>query len=224
MIGWQNSPEHNATMTNPQYTEVGIGRAYNEASHYGWYWTATYGAGEGPQTVPEPLPAPVAVTDPALVTETTVDEAPTSSPTTVAWSSQQPRSTPTATVRLHRSNPVADGTATRHRGDINTGGVRARRSSMSRLPSACRVIRPSRACSGDHDHDDHSHHRQQRQSRSHGSDVHRDDDHEHRDERGQRASPRVVFARTSTSSAGSGHAHGRSRFVAGKPPARRDLP
>jgi hypothetical protein len=59
LIGWQNSPEHNATMTNPQYTEIGIGRHYNEASHYGWYWTATYGAGEGPQTAPEPLPAPV---------------------------------------------------------------------------------------------------------------------------------------------------------------------
>ena len=84
LTGWQNSPEHNATMTSPQYTEVGIGRAYNEASQYGWYWTATYGAGEGPQTVSEPLPAPVQVTDPALVTETiapetvtTVDEAPT---------------------------------------------------------------------------------------------------------------------------------------------------
>src|SRR5215217_4155614 len=84
LIGWQNSPEHNATMTSPQYTEVGIGRAYNEASHYGWYWTATYGAGEGPQTAPEPLPEPVVVTDPAIMTETTlpetvttVDEAPT---------------------------------------------------------------------------------------------------------------------------------------------------
>jgi uncharacterized protein YkwD len=74
LVGWQNSPEHNATMTDPQYTEVGIGRAYNEASQYGWYWTATYGAGQGPQTVSEPLPAPVAVTDPALVTETTLPE------------------------------------------------------------------------------------------------------------------------------------------------------
>ena len=78
MIGWQNSPEHNATMTDPQYTEVGVGRAFNEASHYGWYWTATYGAGEGPHS------APVDVTDPILVAEpiapetvTTVDEAPT---------------------------------------------------------------------------------------------------------------------------------------------------
>jgi hypothetical protein len=84
MIGWQNSPEHNATMINPQYTQVGIGRAYNEASQYGWYWTATYGAGETSQTLSEPLSAPVAVTDPSLVTEsiapetvTTVDQAPT---------------------------------------------------------------------------------------------------------------------------------------------------
>src|SRR5215211_5147064 len=77
LTGWQNSPEHNATMTSPQYTEIGIARAYNEASHYGWYWTATYGAGEGVQTAPEPLSAPVAVTDPTLVTDTTVDEGPT---------------------------------------------------------------------------------------------------------------------------------------------------
>src|SRR5215213_7857888 len=77
MIGWQNSPEHNATMINPQFTEVGIGRAYGEGSHYGWYWTATYGGGEGPQTAPDPLPAPVEVTDPTLVTDTAVDQAPT---------------------------------------------------------------------------------------------------------------------------------------------------
>jgi uncharacterized protein YkwD len=83
MTGWQNSPEHNATMTDPQYTEVGIGRAYNEASQYGWYWTATYGAGQGSQTVSAPVSAPVEVTDPSFVTEpiaaetvTTVDEAP----------------------------------------------------------------------------------------------------------------------------------------------------
>src|SRR5918998_2190435 len=72
LIGWQNSPEHNATMTNPQFTEIGVGLAYNEASHYGWYWTATYGAGEGPQT------APVEVSDPTLVTETALPETVTS--------------------------------------------------------------------------------------------------------------------------------------------------
>src|SRR5918997_5999448 len=78
LVGWQNSPEHNATMTSPQYTEVGIGRAYNEATQYGWYWTATYGGGEGPQT------GPIEVTDPTLGTEiiapetgTIVEEGPT---------------------------------------------------------------------------------------------------------------------------------------------------
>ena len=111
LIGWQNSPEHNATMTNPQYTEIGVGRAYGEGSHYGWYWTATYGAGEGVQTAPDPLPAPVEVTDPTLVTETTrrrrsprsMRRRP-SSPMTVAWSSSSsPRSMPTANMCLHRS-------------------------------------------------------------------------------------------------------------------------
>ena len=87
LIAWQNSPEHNATMTNPQFTEIGIGRHYGEGSHYGWYWTATYGAGEGVQTAPEPLPAPVEGSRttgsrhrrrPSLPeTVTTVDEAPT---------------------------------------------------------------------------------------------------------------------------------------------------
>src|ERR671910_2833646 len=36
LIGWQNSPEHNATMTNPQYTEIGIGRHYGEGTHHRW--------------------------------------------------------------------------------------------------------------------------------------------------------------------------------------------
>ena len=45
--GWQSSPEHNATMTNPEFTEVGVGRYYNENSQYGWYWTAEYGGGNG---------------------------------------------------------------------------------------------------------------------------------------------------------------------------------
>jgi hypothetical protein len=127
LTAWQNSPEHNATMINPQYTEIGIGRAYNEASHYGWYWTATYGAGEGPQTVPDPLPAPVNVTDPSLVTDPTGDEAPTIITNDGgAVELQQPainadgdRAVSTGT------NPVADGTGdTVIYGDIDTGGIK----------------------------------------------------------------------------------------------------
>jgi hypothetical protein len=129
LIGWQNSPEHNATMTSPQYTEIGIGRAYNEGSHYGWYWTATYGGGEGPQT------APVQVADPALVSEatlpetvTTVDEAPSvitnDGGTVELVEFQQPAINADGDyVASSGANPVADGTGeTLEYGDLNTGG------------------------------------------------------------------------------------------------------
>src|SRR5215218_1395661 len=132
MIGWQNSPEHNATMTDPQYTEVGIGRFYNESSQYGWYWTATYGAGEGVQTAPEPLPEPIIVTDPATMTETTppetvtvVDEAPTIITNDGAVVEQQQPAVNADGDRAVSTgvNPVADGTGDTYIvGDINTGG------------------------------------------------------------------------------------------------------
>lgn len=47
MVNWQNSPGHNAAMLDPSYTEIGVGRAYQEGSAYGWYWTTTFGGGEG---------------------------------------------------------------------------------------------------------------------------------------------------------------------------------
>jgi uncharacterized protein YkwD len=146
LIGWQNSPEHNATMTNPQYTEIGIGRHYVEGSQYGWYWTATYGAGEAPQTAPEPLPVPVEVQDPTLIMEpvspetvTTITEAPIS-PETVTIVTEEPSVTTTdgGVVELQQpainadgdrvysggANPVADGTGETYiMGDIETGGV-----------------------------------------------------------------------------------------------------
>ena len=34
---------HNAAMLNPAYTVFGIGRAYNAAATYRWYWTADFG-------------------------------------------------------------------------------------------------------------------------------------------------------------------------------------
>ena len=47
MVNWQNSPGHNAAMLDPDYTEIGVGRHYQEGSAYGWYWTTTFGGGEG---------------------------------------------------------------------------------------------------------------------------------------------------------------------------------
>lgn len=46
LVMWQNSPEHNAGMLNPNFNEIGIGRYYEPNSQYGWYWTTTFG-GDG---------------------------------------------------------------------------------------------------------------------------------------------------------------------------------
>ncbi len=47
LIAWQNSAGHNANMLDPAFDEIGIGRAYDENSTYGWYWTTTFGGGGG---------------------------------------------------------------------------------------------------------------------------------------------------------------------------------
>lgn len=39
---WKNSPGHNANMLNSGFTRIGIGRAYNASSTYGWYWTTDF--------------------------------------------------------------------------------------------------------------------------------------------------------------------------------------
>jgi uncharacterized protein YkwD len=149
LIAWQNSPEHDATMRNPNFTEIGIGRAYNEASYYGWYWTATYGGGEAPapveaapaapvDTLPDPVVAAPAAEAPLLTaTDVNGNVALDGSTTTV----QEPATIVTedgGVVELQQpvvnadgdravstgANPVADGTGdTVIYGDINTGGV-----------------------------------------------------------------------------------------------------
>jgi uncharacterized protein YkwD len=40
---WVNSPEHQQNMVNPAFVVMGIGRAYNSSSTYGWYWTTDFG-------------------------------------------------------------------------------------------------------------------------------------------------------------------------------------
>jgi uncharacterized protein YkwD len=148
LIAWQNSPEHDATMRNPAFTEIGIGRHYNEASYYGWYWTATYGGGEAPapvETAPahvEILPEPVVAApaaDAPLLTQTELDgnvvlDGSTSTvqePATIVTNDggvvelQQPVVNADGDRAVSTGgNPVADGTGdTVIYGDINTGGV-----------------------------------------------------------------------------------------------------
>jgi uncharacterized protein YkwD/uncharacterized protein YraI len=43
MQTWQGSSEHNANMLNASFGAIGIGRAYDPNSPYGWYWTTIFG-------------------------------------------------------------------------------------------------------------------------------------------------------------------------------------
>ena len=44
MDAWKSSPDHDQGMRNKNFTEIGIGRAYDNSSKYGWYWTTTFGS------------------------------------------------------------------------------------------------------------------------------------------------------------------------------------
>ena len=43
MKAWKSSPGHDRNMRSSRFTEIGIGRAHNKGSKYGWYWTTTFG-------------------------------------------------------------------------------------------------------------------------------------------------------------------------------------
>lgn len=40
---WRNSSGHNANMLNTNFNAIGIGRAYDADTTYGWYWTTEFG-------------------------------------------------------------------------------------------------------------------------------------------------------------------------------------
>jgi uncharacterized protein YkwD len=44
MNAWKSSRKHDRNMRNKNFTEIGIDRAYNKNSKYGWYWTTTFGS------------------------------------------------------------------------------------------------------------------------------------------------------------------------------------
>jgi uncharacterized protein YkwD/uncharacterized protein YraI len=49
MQTWQGSAEHNANMLNASFGAIGIGRAHDPNSQYGWYWTTIFGdVSDGP--------------------------------------------------------------------------------------------------------------------------------------------------------------------------------
>jgi len=40
---WKNSPGHNANLLNSNFMVIGLGKAYNSNSTYGWYWATEFG-------------------------------------------------------------------------------------------------------------------------------------------------------------------------------------
>ena len=56
---WQGSAEHNANMLDASYGAIGIGRAYDPNSQYGWYWTTIFGdISDGPGWLCGQVPPP----------------------------------------------------------------------------------------------------------------------------------------------------------------------
>jgi len=61
---WRGSPGHNDNMLGQNYTAIGIGRAYNATSQYGWYWTTEFGSVSDGYTASTPTPTAPAPTAP----------------------------------------------------------------------------------------------------------------------------------------------------------------
>lgn len=55
---WKGSPGHNANMLGANYTVIGIARAFDERSTFGWYWATEFGGQDDPPPPPAPTPAP----------------------------------------------------------------------------------------------------------------------------------------------------------------------
>jgi uncharacterized protein YkwD len=45
---WKASPGHNANMLHAGVSAIGIGRAYDASSSFGWYWTTDFGSSATP--------------------------------------------------------------------------------------------------------------------------------------------------------------------------------
>jgi uncharacterized protein YkwD len=99
---WRDSPGHNANMLNANFVVVGLAKAYDADSTYGWYWAAEFGGyddGGGPPpepsptTTPEPTPPPEP--SPTPTPEPTPPPEPSPTPTPEPTPVPEPSPTPT---------------------------------------------------------------------------------------------------------------------------------
>lgn len=95
---WKGSPGHNANMLSGNFTVIGIGRAYNAGSAYGWYWATEFGGQGDPTPPPAPPPAPEPTPKPYVPPPTPAPTPPpTPDPTPVPTPEPTPVPTPSPT-------------------------------------------------------------------------------------------------------------------------------
>jgi uncharacterized protein YkwD len=92
---WVGSPGHNANMLSPNYTVIGIARAYNPSSTFGWYWATEFG---GHTVAPPPAPAaPAPAPQPAQPAVQPAPQPVQPAPQPVAPVNDEPPPAPTST-------------------------------------------------------------------------------------------------------------------------------
>jgi uncharacterized protein YkwD len=101
---WKGSPGHDQNMLSSNFTVIGIARAYNPNSSFGWYWVTDFGGQGDPGPAPAPAPAtPPPVTPappPVTPAPTPVPATPTPVPATPT-PSPSPSPSPTPTPEPH---------------------------------------------------------------------------------------------------------------------------
>jgi hypothetical protein len=95
---WRTSEGHNANMLGANYTVIGIARAYNAGSSFGWYWATEFG---GPDlNAPAPLPPaqPESAPQPAVQVQEPPAPAPAAPAQPVVTAAPPPPPAPTIVV------------------------------------------------------------------------------------------------------------------------------
>ncbi len=92
---WMSSPGHNTIMLSDNYTVIGIGRAFDASSSFGWYWATEFGGYPPVPTPPPPLPEPVVTVVPV---EPPPPPAPIHTPQPAPIETSKPLATPVSTT------------------------------------------------------------------------------------------------------------------------------
>lgn len=104
---WQGSEGHNKNMLNVHYTVIGISRAHDAGSTFGWYWATEFGGQGDPPPPPAPTPVPVTPPPPPPPTAAPATTVPvTPVPVTPPPATPAPTSIPATPTPAPTSSPT----------------------------------------------------------------------------------------------------------------------